>query len=585
MYKIGRKKILTILTFLIVAITFWACTKEFSIEGEIFMAIPETSIEEVTIQGIVLDETGKPVENAYVTAGTQTTKSDRYGVFRFEQTSLNVNGGMVSVEKSDYFSGSRSMLYATKSTNFMRIRLVRKTLVGQISESGGKVTVGDASIEFPANAFKIKGANTAYQGQTSVFAAFLPANDLDILDEMPGNLFGIRSDSTFAGLETLGMMMVEIEGSAGQPLELADGKEAILDIPALPNAPTEVPMWHFDDNAGFWREEGSAARTGNRFISRVKHFSSWNWDLPYKVVKMKATFKTSEGTPLQNYRIIIKRTNVTDNTKLSVQAVTDSTGTINGPLPANEVVTLSIVGSCGESIFSKSIGPVGMDTDFGNMLVEIPNYSWKTVTGRLVDCNDQPVKKGYFTLLTQKEVYRAGVDSTGRFTLKFLNCNNVTSGNATGYDVVSNREGDVMTVNLPTATTNTGDIRICGAVVQNQFIDYKINTNQFVLITPTDSVTASYSGINLNIMGRSKDNSKYINFQCQTDGSLGLKKLIFFTANSAREVNTNNANVEIIKWDANGLVEGKINAMMTTYDSLQTSRNVQIDLSFSVKRK
>lgn len=585
MFHYSSRSAQTVITLILASILYWACTKEFSIEGERFPRLPEISVEDVTIQGLVIDDAGKPVADALVETDMESTRTDRYGIFRLEQTPINLNGGLVIVKKDGYFNGSRSLFYETGSTNFMRIRLVKKVLAGQIAESGGIIQVGEANIEFPAGAFAIKGTNTTYQGQAKVYAAYLPANDLDILDEMPGNLFGIRSDSSFAGLETLGMMMVEIEGSAGQPLKMADGKEARMDIPALPSAPAMVPMWNFDERSGFWKEDGFATKTGNRLVALVKHFSTWNWDLPYRVVKMKATFKTTEGTPLQNYRIIIKRTNVTDNTKLSVQAITDSTGTIYGPLPANEVVTLSVVGSCGEPIYSKSIGPVGVDTDFGGFDVSIPNYTWTTVTGRLIDCFDMPVKKGFFTLLAQNKVYRAGLDSTGKFTLKFLNCSNITSGDATGYDAASNREGDIVSLNLSSGNVNAGDIKICGAVVQNQFIDYKINGTQYLLSTPTDWVTAIYAQNNLTVLGYNRDSTKTISFNCTTDGTLGLKKVNYFRCQIAREIDPGNAQVNITKWDANGLVEGSIKAFMTSFDSSQSRGDVNVDLTFSVRRR
>lgn len=580
----SSRSTLSAITLMLVSLLYWACTKEFSIEGERFPRLPEITVDDVTIQGLVIDDDGKPVADANVETDMESTKTDRYGIFRLEQTPMNLNGGLVTVKKDGFFIGSRSLFYEVGSTNFMRIRLVKKVLAGQVAETGGMIKVGEANIEFPAGAFAIKGTNSIYQGQAKVYAAYLPANELDILDEMPGNLFGIRSDSSFAGLETLGMMMVEIEGSAGQPLKMADGKDAKMDIPALPSAPAIVPMWNFDERSGFWKEEGFATKSGNRLVARVTHFSTWNWDLPYRVVKMKATFKTTEGTPLQNYRIIIKRANVTDNTKLSVQAITDSTGTINGPLPANELVTLSVVGSCGEPIFSKSIGPVGVDTDFGVFDISIPNYTWTTVTGRLIDCFDMPVKKGFFSLMAQNKVYRASLDSTGKFELKFLNCNNITAGDATGYDAVSNREGDVVSLNLSSGNVHAGDIKICGAVVQNQLINYKLDADQFILSSPTDSITANYSGNNFTVSGSSRDNSKFIFFGCTTDGSLGLKKLTGFSANTNRDFNTNNAELEITKWDANGWVEGKMKAIIIRYDSFQVVKNIQVDLDFRVRR-
>ena len=593
MHRPPTKSITHFAILSLAAYAFWGCQKEFSIEdASIFTKVPETREEKVNIQGIVLDDAGKPLAGADVRAGYQTLRTDRYGIFRFERVPINANGGLVTVQKEGYFMGSRSMLYEKETTNFMRIRLVKKKLAGTIDAAkGGKLAVGEASIDFPANAFTIKGSTAAYTRAVKVYAAFLPGNNVQILDEMPGNLYGIRSDSSFAGLETLGMMRVEIEGEAGEPVTLQTGKEATLDIPALSNAPSTVPIWHFDDRSGFWRQEGMAVKAGARLVAKVKHFSSWNWDLPYRVIKMKATFVTIDGKPLQNARLILKRTNVTDNTKLCVQAITDSSGTIQGPLPANEVVTLSLLGACGEVLFTKSIGPVNTDTDFGSYQVPSSQVRWVEVAGRLIDCNNQPVKRGYFSLLVQDRAYRSAIDSLGRFSLRFPDCNNATTADATGYDANSNREGDVTRINLTSANASTGDIRICVAVVaQNYFIEYSINGPLFKIMTPKDSINAQYrsaqgqgSPSQFFVSGYSLNNQtiSLISFLIATDGTVGLKTLLTFSANGLRNANTNGAKVDITKWDVLGNVEG--NMIATLLDD-STSRNVPVTLNFRVKR-
>ena len=121
-------------------------------------------------------------------------------------------------------------------------------------------------------------------------------------------------------------------------------------------------------------------------------------------------------------------------------------------------------------------------------------------------------------------------------------------------------------------------------MVQNQFINYKLDANQYILSNPTDSITSKYNGNNFTVTGSSRDNSKFIFFGCTTDGSLGLKKINYFSANTNRDFNTNNAEVEITKWDANGWVEGKMKAIVIKYDSLQVVKNIQVELDFRVRR-
>jgi len=65
-----------------------------------------------------------------------------------------------------------------------------------------------------------------------------------------------------------------------------------------------------------------------------------------------------------------------------------------------------------------------------------------------------------------------------------------------------------------------------------------------------------------------------------TNGTVGLKTLLTFSANGLRNANTNGAKVDITKWDVLGNVEG--NMIATLLDS--TSRNVPVTLNFRVKR-
>lgn len=128
MHRPPTKSITHFAILSLAAYAFWGCQKEFSIEdASIFTKVPETREEQVNIQGIVLDDAGKPLAGADVRAGYQTLRTDRYGIFRFERVPINANGGLVTVQKEGYFMGSRSMLYEKETTNFMRIRLVKKS--------------------------------------------------------------------------------------------------------------------------------------------------------------------------------------------------------------------------------------------------------------------------------------------------------------------------------------------------------------------------------------------------------------------------------------------------------------------------
>ena len=569
-----------------------ACRKEFSFEGGIvFPRLQANTTETVTIQGLVMDDKGAPLADATVFADNQTVQTDRYGLFRFEKVQMKRVGGLVTVTKDGFFDGSRSLAYDKTGTNFMRIRMLKRVLSGTVkSSTGGTVTVGDASIILPASGFKLKYAGSPYSGDVRVYAAFLPPNRIRTLEEMPGNLYGMRSDSGFAGLETLGMMTVELEGSAGEQLQLADGKEATLEVPAMTYAPAVVPLWFFDPEAGIWKEEGNAYKVGSKLVGKVRHFSSWNWDLPYPVVTIKARFVTGGGLPLQNYRVLLKRGDVTDNTKLSVMTVTDSSGRIKGPLPVNEKVTLAILSPCDEVLLSKTVGPINAETDLGEFTVNVPNTRIIEVTGTLTDCNNQNLKKGHFSMLVGDKSYRSSIDASGNFKIAFLNCDGLKEGMGSGFDIDNYREGDLFKVDFANSAVSLGAVRICGTVVQNDFIEYTVNRGSLFRIEgPKDSLKAWYSADTLIIQALSEDKKKSFNMRIKTNESIGQKPIYSFQANQYVFYETMTRNVDLTRFEtAGGFIDGNLSAVMWRKDTTGVQQWIdssRVEVLFRLKRR
>src|SRR5215813_5767087 len=61
-----------------------------------------------SVRGIVVDENNRPVAGATVSSGSNTTTTDRYGTFRFNNISLSKANGYVKVTRAGYFTGSRT---------------------------------------------------------------------------------------------------------------------------------------------------------------------------------------------------------------------------------------------------------------------------------------------------------------------------------------------------------------------------------------------------------------------------------------------------------------------------------------------
>ncbi|MBK9415741.1 MAG: hypothetical protein IPN62_00315 [Flavobacteriales bacterium] len=105
-----------------------------------------------------------------------------------------------------------------------------------------------------------------------------------------------------------GMAGVELSDAAGNRVELAQGSQATVRFP-IPegqqaDAPPTIPLWWFDEELGYWVQEGEAQREGNDYVGQVTHFSWWNCDVPANFVLLKGNvLDQASGANLNNAEI------------------------------------------------------------------------------------------------------------------------------------------------------------------------------------------------------------------------------------------------------------------------------------------
>lgn len=218
---------LTLTLIVLACITaFLACNK-YADTSTYSNDLPADKLVTASLQGRVLDENGSPVQGAAVNSGTASTTTDANGVFSFTDIQLSSRFGFVKVAKDGYFAGSRSILTEAGSSNFVTITLLPRASKGTFSATAGGsvvVTKGD-TVAFDGGAVVTASTNAAYTGTVHVFAAYLDPTDKDMSSHMPGDLRGIGTDGKETLLQSFGMMVVEMEGDAGEKLQIASGKK------------------------------------------------------------------------------------------------------------------------------------------------------------------------------------------------------------------------------------------------------------------------------------------------------------------------------------------------------------------------
>ena len=426
---------------------------------------PQSLPVDGSVTGFVSDTAQEPIAGATVKMGNLTTTTDDYGHFFFNDVTLNAAGTLVTVEKQDYFNGSRRFSAMENKMNRVKIEMLTKSFNHNFNAAaGGTVQTTDgASIMFPPNSIK-KADGTIYTGDVKVAAKWLDPSDVRTFDQMPGNLQGVDREIEEVALGTYGMMAVELESDAGESLNISEGNTATLSMPVPTslqgNAPSEIPLWSYNEEHGVWvEEEYKATLTNGVYVGEVSHFSFWNCDYPYPLIELSGVLQDDNGNPLSNYQI-----GVTLNLSGTGYGFTAADGSFSGKVPANEDLVLEVYGRCYQVIYSQNIGPYPDNEDLGTITVSSSGLSQTFVSGELL-CNGAPISNGL--VIFEFDGYKVYEYITGStFDVSFNTCPSTTDVTFTGVDLDALEQSDPVII-AANQTHVLGDVNVCEAMVQN----------------------------------------------------------------------------------------------------------------------
>jgi len=419
--------------------------------------------------GKIIDESGDPIDDATVTIGSETATTDTNGVFIINDADVKEKQAYIIAEKTGYLKGMKTTI-PTEGTNIVQIVLVEEQVIATVaSGSDSEVNLPNGTTVKFDGEFKDENGN-AYSGNVDVIMYHLdPSNPL-IDDIMPGNLQAQNEDGDERVLESYGMLNVELRGDSGEALNIADGHFAEIELTVDPAqngvAPSTIPLWHFDEDNGYWVEEGEATLVGGKYVAQVSHFSWWNCDAQFPTVTLCLNVVDNSSNPLSNVKVELWRAGaVYPRTGYS-----DANGEICGLIPANETLTLKAYDQCGVEVFTTSIGPFSTDTDYGNIVM--PSISASVITGNLVDCNMNNVTNGYVALTYGNEYATVNV-TNGSFSFSVIECASLTTFTLEGVDYDAFQTTTVIPFDF--SNTNLGNLIACNAVAE--YISIQIDSD------------------------------------------------------------------------------------------------------------
>ena len=443
--------------------------------------------------GQILDESNNPVSNVAITVANKTATTDVNGVFIINNATVKDKFAFITAKKAGYLDGSRSLV-PTNGMNNVKITLLSGTIVGTVnSGAAGSVSLSNGSkVTFDGN-FKTE-TGQAYSGAVSVIMKHLDPTDASTFDKMPGMLLAQNSSGEERVLESYGMMNVELRGAASQKLQLSTTAQIEMPIATsqLATSPTTIPLWHFDETLGYWKEEGAATKQGTKYVGTVSHFSWWNCDAQFPTVRLSLTVVNSNGTPLANVRVGIRRA----TNSYTVNGTTNTQGQVSGLVPANETLTMVVFDSCGNIVSTTNIGPFAVATTLPNLVIPNATIQSTLVQGNLLKCDGTNVTNGYVLMRYGNQNQLATV-TNGTFSFTMLVCSATNTGfSLQGFDYDNLQTTNSINFTFTSPTTNVGNITACNSI--SEFISYRIDSNpvRYIIANINASGRGSTSGTN-----------------------------------------------------------------------------------------
>jgi hypothetical protein len=474
----------SILLLSVLAMTFLACQKDNLTDDSFRKDLDLGALTAASAYGIIVDESDNPIGGAMVSLGNKTAITDESGIFRIAKAQVTENLANLSANKDGYFTGFRSFMPRYENNPFIRIKWLPKTLGGTIeSGNGGEIKRGNEfSVIFQAGSI-VQSGGQQYEGNVKVFMQYIDPTAHDLNQRMPGNLLGFSEGQGLSSLATFGMVAVELIGEQGQKLQLAADKPATLEVsvPAalLSSAPSTIPLWHFDETAGIWMEEGEAVLQNGRYVGQVSHFSFWNLDVPYQLVHMEGSvFLDSVGNPVKD---LLVRFSIVGSASTGF-GYTDENGFFEGYIPANEDLLLELIDNCGAVVYSENIGPFNADVTLNPIILTsgVLTYMPVQISGTLVNCDTLPVTNGYVVVQAGQNQSIFEVDpATGEFGGIFQACDS-SDFTLVGVDETSLLQSEELTFSIA-PNVDTGPVAAC-AIELDEYVQINMDGVDYLFI-------------------------------------------------------------------------------------------------------
>lgn len=408
-----------LIPLLLLSFVFVRCNKDDHPQGGDNPSLFRTG--RTMISGVVVDGDNRPVSHAGILFKNQTYFSDDNGLFMLPEMEVDADRTYIVCKKDGYFNSARATGTVDGGLTYFIMRLIKKNNIKQFTAANGiNATIDNGvKVEIPASAI-VNANGQAYSGTVVMTSRYIDPTVRNFSEYMPGGDFeAVTTENRDVELYSFGASEVLLEGTAQQKLQLKGGTEATVTFPIaasqLAIAPATIPLWYFDEQKGKWIEEGSAAKQGNIYVGKVKHFSSWNVDKPLPRAKVYGRVRYCDGTPARGINVSIG----------GQTAITDHKGDYELTVFANEPIA-----GLADYSYDHSMGHVSKDipalAEGERRNVDFTFDCMGAFEGTLYGCNGSAIEPGMIVVRWATGFGTATTDASGKFRLNIPGNTDIT---------------------------------------------------------------------------------------------------------------------------------------------------------------
>lgn len=288
----------------------WAATLEGSQNHTLALEINSSR----TLNGVIKNQVdGTPLSGIEVQVGSHIATTTAAGTYSVSVGDALPERVVVNIKGNGFSTTGETIDIPHNETATLDIDMLPVAFTGTFNPAQAitaKVVNSPAQVFIEANSLVDETGSFPTAGDvTAILTPIDPSLDIDL---MPGDM----TVETGEPIQSFGALTAEFTNTAGNQLNLASGKTATIRIPASDKGigtPATIPLYYYDNEQGFWVEEGSATlvtdASGTYYEGTVQHFSTWNADILFDSIGIKGCVQDETGSKVANALVNMEGSN------------------------------------------------------------------------------------------------------------------------------------------------------------------------------------------------------------------------------------------------------------------------------------